>query len=138
MTRSARLAVSAGLLLLSCLWPPALPFAHSEGVAVTSLIRLIATPEAFDGKRVRVGGYCHLGFESDALYLHREDYAFLLSVNAVILDLGDRDRRTLGDRSGRYVIVQGTFVMRDARDPRPYGGTLKVEAIEALQPRAAR
>src|SRR6266850_7297599 len=34
-----------------------------------SLLELVARPELFDGKRVRVTGYVHLEFEGNALYL---------------------------------------------------------------------
>ncbi len=38
----------------------------------TSLIRLIATPEKYDGKTIQVIGYLHLEFEGDAIYLIRK------------------------------------------------------------------
>jgi hypothetical protein len=37
------------------------------------MIQLIANPQAWDGKHVRVIGFLRLEFEGDALYLHRED-----------------------------------------------------------------
>ena len=33
-----------------------------------SLIRLIATPEKYDGKRIQVIGYLHIEFEGTAIY----------------------------------------------------------------------
>src|SRR6266545_5085870 len=69
---------------------------------LASVVRVLATPDAFDGKLVRLAGYCHLGFESDALYLHREDYVFRLPVNAVKLDLGERKRDAFAGVSGHY------------------------------------
>jgi hypothetical protein len=105
---------------------------------LVSLVRLLAVPEAFDRKLVRVAGYCHLEFEGDALYLHREDYSARLPVNAVRLDLGDRTRESFPGRSGHYVLAEGTFSVADPRDPRPYVGVLRVTSIDVLPPRERR
>ncbi len=45
----------------------------AEPVDVT-LVQLIANPEKFDGKSIRVIGFLRLEFEGNVLYLHREDY----------------------------------------------------------------
>ncbi len=39
-----------------------------------SLINLIATPERYHGKWVRVQGVANFEFEGNALFLHKEDY----------------------------------------------------------------
>ena len=36
-----------------------------------SLIRLIANPEKYHGKKIQVTGYINLEFEGDAIYLHK-------------------------------------------------------------------
>jgi len=46
-----------------------------------SLIKLIATPEKYNGKRIQVIGYLHLEFEGNAIYLHKEDEEAGLSKN---------------------------------------------------------
>jgi hypothetical protein len=45
----------------------------AEGVLSTSLVRLLAHPEKYNGKRVEVIGYYHSQFEESALYLTRDD-----------------------------------------------------------------
>jgi hypothetical protein len=41
---------------------------------LVSLVRLMATPEKYDGKAVQVVGFLRLEFEGNGLYLHQEDY----------------------------------------------------------------
>jgi hypothetical protein len=43
-----------------------------------SLIQLIANPESYDGKKVRIIGFLRLEFEGDALYLHQVDFEMRL------------------------------------------------------------
>jgi hypothetical protein len=98
--------VAGAALLLSGVEEGAGTRMSEESLANASLIQLIATPERFDGKRVRVLGFAHLEFEGDALYLHREDMVAALAVNAVGLEI-DRERSKALRNS--YVIVEGRF-----------------------------
>jgi hypothetical protein len=72
-----------------------------------SLVQVIANPRSYDGKRIRVVGFCHLEFEGNALYIHREDFEQLLLKNAVWLDVERTPERSL--LNDRYVSVEGTF-----------------------------
>lgn len=132
MIRSARLAARVGLLLCAMGSSTSVTLVAATSAARVSVIRLIGAPGSFDGERVRVAGYCHLQYDGDALYLHREDHIYGLASNALVLDLGDIDRRSMMDRSDRYVIVEGTFVARELDDIRSYAGTLRVATIEVL------
>ena len=49
-----------------------------SGVEDVSMIQLIANPQVYDNKRVRITGFLHLEFEGDAIYLHREDFSYAL------------------------------------------------------------
>ena len=73
-----------------------------------TLIQLIANPDKFDGKLVRVIGFLRLDFEGTVLYLHREDYENDLRngiwVDAT-LDLWKQEK-TL---NSNYVLVEGVF-----------------------------
>jgi len=74
-----------------------------------SLIQLIATPELFNGREIRVIGFLHLEFEGDALYLHREDFEHSITQNSIAIELSqpqDRVWRKLGDQ---YAIIEGKF-----------------------------
>ena len=66
--------------ILAALLVSALPAFTDRGRAAemaedVSMVQLIATPEKFDGKFVRVHGFLNLGFEGDSLYLHRETFS---------------------------------------------------------------
>ena len=75
-----------------------------------SIIQLLATPEKFDGKLVRVIGFLCLAFEGDAVYLHREDFDHGLTQNALWVDVPEKRDESL---SRKYVLLEGTF---DASD----------------------
>jgi hypothetical protein len=93
-----------------------------------SLVQLIATPERFDGKLVGLVGFCHLEFEGDAIYLHREDFDALLTRNAVAIDLPSSVPPEFQGLSGKYVIVEGRF-----RAPGPGIVTHWCGRLEAVQ-----
>jgi hypothetical protein len=85
-------------------------------VESVSLINLIATPERYDGKWVRVEGVCAFEFENCALFLTQDDRKHFFSKNAVWADyhtLGlSNDRWDLPFMSkfdGRHVLVEGYF-----------------------------
>lgn len=82
-----------------------------------SLINLIATPEKYHGKWVRVQGVANFEFEGNALFLHKEDFklgtknAVWLSPDASVLKV---DEATLAKNfNGKYVVVEGIFNMND-------------------------
>jgi hypothetical protein len=80
-----------------------------------SLIRLIATPKDFDGKRLRLAGY--LGGagpdQSLGLYLSSIDARNYIEQNSIGVD--DRSEAKLHDLIGRYVVLAAVF---HAPDPR--------------------
>lgn len=78
-----------------------------EDVYTTSLIALIASPDRYDGKIVRVIGFPNIEFEGDALYLHKEDYNKSLTKNAVAVSISDKGR--LRRFNQKYVIIEGVF-----------------------------
>jgi hypothetical protein len=74
----------------------------------TSIVQLIARPDVFDGKRVRVVGYIHWEFEGNGLYSYQEDETRHLYANGVWVDAAPGAR--LGPHcQDRYVLVEGTF-----------------------------
>jgi hypothetical protein len=81
---------------------------RSQGPTDASLIQLIANPDKYDGKVVRVIGFVRLEFEGNALYLHREDYESSLSKNAIWIDATpEMMKREKFDK--KYVLLEGTF-----------------------------
>ena len=76
-----------------------------------SIINLIATPEKYHSKRVRVIGVGHLEFEWNAVYLSRDDYQNDVDRNGLWLVLGERATpyEEAQKFNGKYVIIEGTF-----------------------------
>jgi hypothetical protein len=99
-----------------------------------SMVQLIATPEKFDGKFVRVIGFLNLEFEGDALYLHREDLVQGLD-NCVWVhrtDVMERDRKKL---NRHYVVIEGIFDAQDHGHMGMFGGAIKdITRIETWPP----
>jgi hypothetical protein len=93
----------------------------------TSLIRLIATPEKYDGKTIQVIGYLHLEFEGNAIYLHKEDYEHGLSENSFWVSFSKNitKQKNIMDFNDKYVIIIGTFKMDDKGHMGMFGGTLE-------------
>jgi hypothetical protein len=76
-----------------------------------SLIRLIANPEKYDGKKIQIIGYLHLEFEGNGLFLHKEDYDIGISKNSIWVDVDIKhpEESSLNKFSNHYVIIEGTF-----------------------------
>lgn len=92
----------------------------------TSLIRLIATPEKYDGKTIQVIGYLHLEFEGNAIYLHKEDYEKGLSENSFWVSFSKKiEKKNIMDYNDKYVIIIGTFKMDKKGHMGMFGGTLE-------------
>jgi hypothetical protein len=77
-----------------------------------SIIQLLARPEVYDGKRVRLKGYIHFEFEGNGIYLHREDQQKALYNNGLWVQF--RENIKVGaECQDRYVLIEGTFVARN-------------------------
>lgn len=92
-----------------------------------SIIRLIATPEKYDGKQIQVIGYLNLKFEGNAIYLHREDYEKSLERNGFWVRFSDKisKEKNLNNFSGKYVIIAGTFRMSSHGHMGLFGGEIE-------------
>lgn len=78
-----------------------------------SLIQLLARPEDFDGRYVRVLGFLHMEFERDAIFVHREDCERWLEANSVSIGVSRKEiGREMHDLSERYVLLEGKFYYR--------------------------
>lgn len=92
---------------------------QSQRPISVSVVQLIANPQAYDGKYVRVIGFVSLAFEGTAVYLHQDDYKFGIFKNALWLDIAKADRRGYMEYDLKYVLVEGTF---DAKETGHRGG----------------
>lgn len=73
-----------------------------------SLIELIANPLAYDGKEVEVSGYLVVAFESEGIYLHREDYEYSLGRNGIWVDFS-KSAVQPQCKNKTYVHIVGRF-----------------------------
>lgn len=101
----------------------AIPF-HEFNI---SLIRLISTPEKYDGKQIQVIGYLNLEFEGNAIYLHKEDYSKGIFNNGFWVNFSKEitEKKNLNDYNQKYVIIVGTFDMNSRGHMGMFGGTIK-------------
>ncbi len=94
-----------------------------------SIIGLIADPQVYAGKRIVVRGYLVRGFESDTLWLHKEDPEYSLLRNGIAVELPELD----GGPWEGYVAIDGVF------DPRPTMSTRGViTSITRVSPQSRR
>jgi hypothetical protein len=97
-----------------------------------SMVQLIAAPEKFDGKVVRVVGFLSLEFEGVGLYLHREDFQNETG-NSLWIHPPEKTDPSL---SRHYVQVVGTFEAKAGGHlgafPAGIGNVTKIIDLETL------
>jgi len=101
-----------------------------------SIIELIARPDVYDGKRVRVIGFVNFEFEGNGLYVSREDWEQSIYRNGVWIE---PPRGFYSDRAAaarqpnqRYVLVEATFRAGRGGHFGMWSGTL--EQVTRLDP----
>lgn len=99
----------------------------TSGAELVSIVRLIATPEAYDGRRILVVGVAQIEFEQDLLYLSRADFENRVLPNAIRLSFAWKDPLRDGSLSGRYVGVEGVF-----RRKQPGTRSIQVGRLESI------
>ena len=100
-------------------------------ISDVSMIQLIANPERFDGKSIRLIAYLNLEFEGDALYLHREDFEKRNYSNALSLSLNDQQARSVQKLSRGYVLVEGVFSSKERGHFGTFSGS--VQGVTPIQ-----
>jgi hypothetical protein len=76
-----------------------------------SLINVIASPEKYKGRKIRVIGYLNLEFEGNGIYLHKDDYENGIPKNGLWVEMS-RDSIQLPQIKKcikNYVLIEGTF-----------------------------
>jgi hypothetical protein len=73
-----------------------------------SIINLIANPEKYYGRRVRVFGYMSSEFEGTAIYFSRDDYDHHIYKNAIFLLIGKGNGYQYYHKE--YVMLEGIFI----------------------------
>ena len=78
-------------------------------ICVVSLLRLLATPQDFDGARIQTTGYARFALEESALYFDKEGSDNLRADTAIWLSFAPGvSADECGDRD-RVSFVEGTF-----------------------------
>ena len=104
--------------------PFAVPIKAEEPVDVT-MVQLIANPEKFDGKLVRVIGFLRLEFEGNELYLHREDYENAILGDGIWVDITPEITKQSKTLNMHYVLLVGIFSSSDRGHMGMSSGTIK-------------
>jgi len=85
-----------------------------ENVVDVSLIQLIANPQLYEDKRVRITGFVDLQYEGDAIYLHQEDFNHGLTKNGLWINLPSNiTQQQIRAINDHYVICTGRFVAKN-------------------------
>jgi hypothetical protein len=114
------------LIALVCIITASLvaPIWAQEPTNVT-LVQLIANPEKFDGKLIRVIGFLRLEFEGDVLYLHREDYENALLGDGIWVDVTPAITKQNATLNMNYVLLEGVFSSSDRGHMGMWSGTIR-------------
>jgi hypothetical protein len=100
-----------------------------------ALLELIARPELYDGRRVRVIGFVNFEFEGNGLYVSSEDWRRNIYRNGVWVDPPDRFKTDSAPSqthpNQRYVLLEGTFSARRTGHLGMWSGSIeKVTRLE--------
>jgi hypothetical protein len=110
------------------------PGSSSQNPLYVSLIQLIATPDAFDGKHVRVKGFVKIEFEGTAIYLHREDCEQFLTKNGLWQEVNPA--RAEGSKEAqvndRYALIEGRFTAKKKGHRELWSGS--IEEVTRMEP----
>jgi len=133
MTRRIALGMALSLIVVTGVG------AQSSEPLGVSLIQLIANPEKYDGKFVRVIGYLRLEFEGNALYLHREDDEAALIKNAIWVDATPDMEKNREKFDRKYVLLEGRFDAKHHGHMDLFSGELRaISRADVWYPRPAQ
>jgi hypothetical protein len=90
-----------------------------------TLVQLIANPEKFDGRLIRVIGFLRLEFEGNVLYLHREDYENAILGDGIWVDVTPAITKRSATLNMKYILLEGVFSSSDRGHMGMWSGALK-------------
>lgn len=101
----------------------AAPLPARDLAEIVPLVRIIATPELYDGRIVTTAGV--VGFEDALLYMSREDATLGVTMNGVrLLFSGPLKEESAGVMHGKYVFVEGRFRLRQGHSTEMDAGSI--------------
>jgi len=99
--------------------------AATEQPLDVSIIQLIAYPEDYDGKFVRLIGFVNLEFEGTIICLHEEDCRRGIMSNCLWVNPSDEILRKRSDYHQKYVLIEGIFSAKDHGHLGMYPGAIQ-------------
>ena len=109
--------------------------ANQDPIGV-SLINLIATPDKYHGKIIRVIGVTRIEFEGDSIYLSKEHLENRAIKNAIWINPNykaiGKTEKELAEFNGQYVLVEGVFNKNNNGHLGLYSGS--IDNITRFQP----
>lgn len=91
-----------------------------------TMIQLIAAPEKYDGKLVRVIGVGNLEFENNCISFSKEDLKYGVG-NSIWIELGKKaiSYEEAKQHNGEYVVIEGIFDKDDCGHMHMFCGSIK-------------
>ena len=129
-TEGQKMKLIASVCILLLVAPLVGRVKAEEPVDVT-LVQLIANPQQFDGKLIRVIGFLRLEFEGNVLYLHREDYENAILGDGIWVDVTPEIKKRSKTLNMNYVLLEGIFSSHDRGHMGMWSGAiLKISRAE--------
>lgn len=130
------------LLAVGCEGPKDRAATNSEAqrrAQPVSLIQLIASPDRFDGRLVRVQGFGVIQYEAMGVFHSAEDADYGNTKDGIWLELDTEQVGRYRHASGREIIVEGIFSEGMKGHLSAWSGALtKVRRLEVLSPANAQ
>ncbi len=83
-------------------------FINTKEPVPVSIIELIANPQKYNNRKIRVTAFLNLEFEGNAIYLSPEDY-YHLTGNCILIDPNDMILSKKQILKLNYVLIEGKF-----------------------------
>lgn len=128
-------------LLITCLlaaaWCFPGPSQGTEALQEASLVALLANPQAYEGKLIRVEGYFDGShFESCRLFLSKADFDYSIVRNSIYVGWpGCRDRASAARMQRRHARIEGVF---RADIGAGFGSFSEIREVRRLEPLESR
>ena len=101
-----------------------------------SIINLIASPEKFHGKTIKISGYAKISKETSALYLSEDDAKYTNFPNSIWLDI-EKSKKELFETinfNNQWVFIEGEFDASHKGHLGMYRGAIvSMQRLELLQ-----
>ena len=100
----------------------------NQNAVPISIVSLIANPDRYHGKYVRVIGAINLEFEGNSICIHKDDVVERISKNCLWLTLNEKllavNTLKLRKYNGKYVLLEGVFNAKNAGHLDLYSGSV--------------